>query len=113
MNESVLTRLDALRLLERVQLGDLERTRRWIAAEERRQAERVEGERRRPPTPDWVIEKSIGTGPPTYVHEGHCFRTPGWPRGQAITREQAREALHQEVPACPHCNPDVALGVLE
>ncbi|MFD3574748.1 hypothetical protein [Streptomyces sp. NPDC058644] len=60
MNDSTsLTRLDLLRFLERVQLGDLERTRKWIADEERRQAERIRGEQARPPTPDWLIEQGL------------------------------------------------------
>ncbi|MGW2228266.1 DUF6233 domain-containing protein [Streptomyces formicae] len=30
-----------------------------------------------------------------------------------MTREQARQALYEQVEACPHCRPDTALGVLE
>jgi hypothetical protein len=37
------SRLEMLRFLERVQAADLERTRRWIAEEERRLAERQHG----------------------------------------------------------------------
>ncbi|MEU5583002.1 DUF6233 domain-containing protein [Streptomyces huasconensis] len=108
-----LTRLDALRLLERVQLRDLARTRRWIAQEEQRQAEQAEGERRRPPVPDWIIEKGIGDGPPAGVHVGGCYAAPKWPRALGVSREQAREALYQQVPACPHCHPDRDLGVVD
>ncbi|MFJ4774714.1 hypothetical protein ACIP88_37400 [Streptomyces uncialis] len=43
-----MSRLVQLRFLERVQLGDLERTRRWIADEERREAERSRGVGRDP-----------------------------------------------------------------
>ncbi|MEU1133563.1 DUF6233 domain-containing protein [Streptomyces sp. NPDC005900] len=113
MNDSApLTRLDALRLLERVQLGDLERTRRWIAAEERRRAERAEGERRRPAAPDWMLEVGIGVGkPPVAVHVGGC-RMSG-KRVRALSRDEARQALAESVRACTHCRPDTELGMLE
>ncbi|MFH8858293.1 hypothetical protein [Streptomyces rochei] len=52
MNDSGPTRLTLLRFLKRVQLRDLERTRRWITDEERREAERRRGidEKAAPPT---------------------------------------------------------------
>ncbi|MFE0107075.1 DUF6233 domain-containing protein [Streptomyces sp. NPDC059009] len=111
MNDSLpLTRLDMLRFLERVQLGDLQRTRRWIADEERRQAERQRGEQVRPPAPDWLIEMSLNGRSPLYIHAGDCHMAGK--RSKAITREQARDALNQQVPACSHCNPDTELGLL-
>ncbi|MEV0114663.1 DUF6233 domain-containing protein [Streptomyces sp. NPDC050844] len=115
MNDPLpLTRLDLLRFLERVQERDLARTRKWIADEERREAERIRGEQARPPAPNWFIELGIGQGSPVYVHEGHCGMAPQSPRLKGITREQAREALHhRQVPGCPHCRPDSLLGVLE
>ncbi|WP_164551647.1 DUF6233 domain-containing protein [Streptomyces sp. WAC 01529] len=74
MNDHVpLTHLDLLRFLERVQLGDLERTRRWIADAERRHAEQAEGARRRPPTPDWLLEQGISGRSPVYLHVGVCW----------------------------------------
>ncbi|MFF8656794.1 DUF6233 domain-containing protein [Streptomyces huasconensis] len=113
MNEfAPLTRLDLLRFLERVQLGDLERTRRWIADEERRQAEQAEGERRRPPVPDWMLEVGIGAGrPPVAVHVGGCHMSGKRVRG--ISRDEARRALADGVPACTHCRADTELGMLE
>ncbi|WP_433455592.1 DUF6233 domain-containing protein [Streptomyces sp. CA-142005] len=30
-----------------------------------------------------------------------------------MSREQAVEALRQQVPTCPHCRPDTELGVLD
>ncbi|WP_282790959.1 DUF6233 domain-containing protein [Streptomyces sp. CC224B] len=105
-------RLAALRFLERVQLGDLERTRRWIAAEERREAERQRGLAARPPAPEWLLETGIGADRlPVYVHVGDCHMTGK--RCLGVTAEQARRALYEQVPACPHCQPDKELGVLE
>ncbi|MGW1596685.1 DUF6233 domain-containing protein [Streptomyces sp. NPDC002343] len=34
-------------------------------------------------------------------------------RCRPATRQQARDALLQHVPACDHCRPDTALGLLE
>ncbi|MFD4830101.1 DUF6233 domain-containing protein [Streptomyces uncialis] len=104
-------RLAQLRFLERVQLGDLERTRRWIADEERREAERQRGVDARPPTPDWVVEGGIGAGPPVYVHIGGCHMAGS--RVHAVPREAAVRALVDGVEACPHCRPDTELGVLD
>ncbi|WP_158708920.1 DUF6233 domain-containing protein [Streptomyces sp. NRRL S-920] len=39
--------------------------------------------------------------------------TPKWPRALGVSREQAREALYQQVLACPHCHPDKDLGVVD
>ncbi|WP_223778797.1 DUF6233 domain-containing protein [Streptomyces sp. 135] len=96
-----------------MQERDLARTRKWIRGRGTAAGRRAEGERRRPPAPDWIIEKSIGDGPPASVHVGGCYAAPKWPRALGVTREQAREALYRQVPACPHCRPDAALGVLE
>ncbi|MEU5583268.1 DUF6233 domain-containing protein [Streptomyces huasconensis] len=30
-----------------------------------------------------------------------------------VSREQAHEALYQQVPACPHCRPDKDLGAVD
>lgn len=104
--------LDALRFLERVQERDLARTRRWIADAERREAERLQGERMLPPTPDWLIELGIGSGrAPVYVHVEGCHMAKN--RTRSISEEQARRALWDQVPACTHCKPDVELGVID
>ncbi|WP_338704291.1 DUF6233 domain-containing protein (plasmid) [Streptomyces sp. Q6] len=105
------TRLDLLRFLERVQEGDLARTRRWIAAEEQRQAERARGAAARPPEPDWLIEQGLTGRRAVYVHVGGCHMAGK--RSAAASRGQARQALAAGVDACPHCRPDTALGVLE
>lgn len=51
VNDPGLPRLAMLRFLERVQERDLARTRRWIADEERREAERQRGIQARPLAP--------------------------------------------------------------
>ncbi|WP_331756610.1 DUF6233 domain-containing protein [Streptomyces sp. NBC_01568] len=70
--------------------------------------------RRRPPPepPAWVIEQGIGVGrPPVSVHAGDC-----WDRGKRwrpLSAEEARRALSGNVPACTHCRPDTALGMID
>lgn len=111
MSDPQPSRLDLLRFLERVQLGDLERTRGWIAAEEQRLAAE-DARLPPPPPPDWVIEHSIGAGrPPVRVHVGSC-----WNAGARCTpadRDAARRALVEGIEACTQCRPDTALGVLD
>lgn len=104
-------RLDLLRFLERVQEQDLARTRRWIADEERRAAERARGAAARPPQPDWLIERGLQKRRAVYVHVGSCHMAGK--RSVAATQDQARQALTLGVDACPHCRPDTALGMIE
>lgn len=104
-------RLAALHFLKRVQERDLARTRRWIAAEEQRQAEEQRAAQARPPAPDWLIEAGLSGRAAVYVHRGDCHLAGKRSRG--ATEEQARRALYDQVPACPHCRPDTALGVLD
>ncbi|MGW2705691.1 DUF6233 domain-containing protein [Streptomyces sp. NPDC001340] len=59
MNDPALSHLDLLRFLERVQEGDLARTRRWIADEERKEQERQTGEAARLAPPDWLLEYGL------------------------------------------------------
>ncbi|MEU9781447.1 DUF6233 domain-containing protein [Streptomyces phaeochromogenes] len=111
------SRLELLQFARRVLLqqtrASLAQLDRWIADEEHRNAERRRGEERRPPPPEWLLQRGIGTGrPAACVHRGDCWAAKGV-RVQAITEEQARRALHEDVAACAHCNPDTALGVLE
>lgn len=101
-----------LRFLERVQVGDLERTRRWIADEERRETERQRGEQARPPAPDWLLEMGLNRdSPPNLVHEGGCHMAGKRSRG--VSRTDALRHLADGVPACSHCRPDSELGYLE
>ncbi|MFD8805602.1 DUF6233 domain-containing protein [Streptomyces sp. NPDC059597] len=104
-------RLAQLRFLERVQTADLERTRRWIADEERRQQDRRRGQAQRPPAPDWVLAYSLGGRTPQAVHTGDC-RMAG-KHTKPATREAALRALTEGLPACTHCRPDTLLGVLD
>ncbi|MER7135417.1 DUF6233 domain-containing protein [Streptomyces sp. NPDC000341] len=105
------SRLEKLRFLLRVQEQQLDVTRRWIEDEERREAERAQGEQTRPPQPDWVLELGIGVGSrPVEVHAGRCYAIGR--RRKTITREQAVAALGEGVEACTHCRPDTELGIL-
>ncbi|MFJ3899893.1 DUF6233 domain-containing protein [Streptomyces sp. NPDC090083] len=82
----------------------------WIAAEERREAESRKREAARPAPPDWVVERGPDRKAVVAVHRGHC-----WGAGRyraSVTRAQAVEVLQQQVPACPECRPDAALGLL-
>jgi hypothetical protein len=91
---------------------DLERTQRWIADEERQQAERMRGIAARPPQPDWLIERGLdGHSPAVYVHVGGCHMAGK--RSKGVGREQALRALANGVPACTHCRPDTQLGILD
>ncbi|MFE3139714.1 DUF6233 domain-containing protein [Streptomyces scopuliridis] len=112
MSEDSSLRLYALRALERVQLHDLERTRRWIAAEEGRAAE-VAARRPPKPPPQWVAERGISARrEPIAVHAGTCSMARG--KLQPLTREQAVEALTVHgIRPCQLCRPDTDLGVLD
>ncbi|WP_263165432.1 DUF6233 domain-containing protein [Streptomyces sp. SCSIO ZS0520] len=111
MSDTTPSRLDLLRFLERVQLADLERTRRWIADEERRAAERARGAAARPPAPDWTIEMSLGGRHPVAVHVGGCHMAGKRPR--RVDRGEALRALAEGVEACTHCRPDGELGFVD
>ncbi|MGW0345918.1 DUF6233 domain-containing protein [Streptomyces anthocyanicus] len=112
MNDIGPTRLTLLRFLERVQLRDLARTRRWIADEERPQAERRRGAEEKPPPPDWLLEQGLNkSSPPVYVHVGDCWNAGS--RSKGIEREQARCAIAEGIRACPQCRPDSALRMLD
>ncbi|WP_329161564.1 DUF6233 domain-containing protein [Streptomyces sp. NBC_01717] len=83
--------------------------RRGDAAAEQRERERQQGEERRPPTPDWVVELGIGVGARP-IDVGGCYAAGK--RHRTITREQALAALADGIRACIHCRPDTELGVL-
>ncbi|MFF3015370.1 DUF6233 domain-containing protein [Streptomyces sp. NPDC057939] len=96
--------------MEKVQVRDLQRTRDWIDTEERMIA--AEGERRpAPPPPEWLIEHGIGIRPAVRVHTGQCWDTRT--RCKPVPLDVARRALSEGIPACPHCRPDTALGILD
>jgi hypothetical protein len=106
------SRLALLRFLQQVQERDLARTRRWIADEERREAERQRGIEARPPAPDWLIEQGLNRdSPPVQVHVGDCWNAGKRTRG--IRRDEALRALADGVKACGACRPDSELGFLD
>ncbi|MEU2899612.1 DUF6233 domain-containing protein [Streptomyces sp. NPDC006967] len=112
MTDPTSSRLAQLRFLERVQQRDLSRTQRWIAEEERREAERQHGVQARPPAPQWLLERGLnGHSPPVYVHVGSCWNATK--RSAGISQDAARRALAEGVSACTHCRPDTALGYVE
>ncbi|NUK55343.1 hypothetical protein HRW14_34910 [Streptomyces lunaelactis] len=105
------SQLQMLYFLRRVQLKQLRQTEHWIQEAERRAAQQV-ARRPPPPAPDWVLERGIGQGAlPVLVHTGACYMQ--FTRRKALSRDEARQALVDGVPACTHCHPDTALGFLE
>ncbi|MFG2607342.1 DUF6233 domain-containing protein [Streptomyces sp. NPDC048514] len=111
-----LTRLDMLRFARRVvehqaarQLALMDR---WIADEERREAERQRRLAVRRTAPDWLIERGLNGRSAVYVHVGGCSGAGG--RSKGIGRQQAVRALTEGgVTACPLCRPDTMLGIVE
>ncbi|MER8226486.1 DUF6233 domain-containing protein [Streptomyces sp. NPDC094143] len=111
MNDTGSSRLALLRFLERVQERDLSRTRGWIADGERRQAGRRVGAARRPPAPAFLIERGLDRRNIVALHTGECWDPAK--RAKPAIREQAVEALRQQVPACTKCGPNTALGIVD
>ncbi|MFD6624799.1 DUF6233 domain-containing protein [Streptomyces diastaticus] len=103
------SRLEMLYFARRVAEQHLAQVQRWITAEQQRLDEQAEGDRRRPPPPEWAVERGIGTGPPPAVHVGTCDLLEA-PRWVAIDRSQALAALEQGVEPCMICRPDTELG---
>ncbi|GAA2321541.1 DUF6233 domain-containing protein [Streptomyces hawaiiensis] len=80
-----------------------------IADVQRREAEREHGERVRPARPEWIVQLGIGTGrPPVQVHADAAGN-----RRRAVNRDVARHLLASGLPACPHCQPDMDLRLLD
>ncbi|WP_411092259.1 DUF6233 domain-containing protein [Streptomyces sp. 049-1] len=94
----------------RVSLGQLDR---WIAEEERREAERRRGVENRPPAPEWLLQYGLNKKNVDAVHAGGCWAAAKSRQCQPVSREQAVEALLHHVPACVHCRPDTVLRLLE
>ncbi|MEU0612700.1 DUF6233 domain-containing protein [Streptomyces griseorubiginosus] len=90
----------------------LDRIDRKIARLERRKAEEEHGRKRRPPTPEWVVEVGIGTGrPPVQVHAGTCHMIGS--RRRPVSRDEARRLLAEGLRACTHCQPDTQLHIID
>ncbi|MGW8779772.1 DUF6233 domain-containing protein [Streptomyces sp. NPDC055796] len=100
-----------LRTLVTYLRSELTRAENALTSAEQAEAAAVQ---RRPPVqpPAWLIERGIGAGRPhVQVHTGGC-----WNAGKRCipaSPEQIRTLLAQGVPACIHCRPDTALGMLE
>ncbi|MEE1670424.1 DUF6233 domain-containing protein [Streptomyces sp. WAC07094] len=47
------------------------------------------------------------------VHTGDCWTVRKSSRCIGVSRSQALDALRRQVPACTHCRPDTALGILD
>jgi hypothetical protein len=117
VNDKPPSRLELLHFARRVVVQQataaLAQLDRWIADEERREAERRQGEERRPSAPEWLLQYGLNRRNVDAVHTGDCWAARKSGRCRPVTREQAIEALRQQVPACPHCRPDSALGILD
>ncbi|MGW1807208.1 DUF6233 domain-containing protein [Streptomyces sp. NPDC002078] len=115
MNEArPLTRLDMLRFARRVveqqATRELALIDQWIADEERHEAEKRQGEERRPPAPEWLIQYGLNRANVDGVHRGGCWAARKSGRCRPATREQALEALRGQVRPCVHCRPNDELG---
>ncbi|MFF7335396.1 DUF6233 domain-containing protein [Streptomyces sp. NPDC008150] len=105
----VADRLAALRFLERVQIRDLERTRRWIADLERpapTPAPAPPAPEPARPAPDWLLEYWPPDQRPHTVHAGDCWTSPRYTR--AVTEAEARQAIDEGVERCEACDPEPA-----
>lgn len=103
--------LPRLRTLETWLLMTLERVRQQITVAE--QVEALDAARKAPaaPPPAWAVELNSARQP-SAVHVGDC--TMGGAGGRPLTRDAALRAIAvEQVPACPFCRPDAALGVLD
>nr|WP_239096691.1 DUF6233 domain-containing protein [Streptomyces sp. SID11385] len=101
-----------MRFAERVAEQHLVRVRGWRVAEEQRLAAQAQRARRRPPAPDWLLERGIGVGArPQLIHKGDCWDLND--RCRPITRDEARRWIVEHIPACGQCRPDTALELLD
>ncbi|MFJ8348975.1 DUF6233 domain-containing protein [Streptomyces sp. NPDC094153] len=104
--------LPRLRTLETWLIYTLKRVRQEITDVERREAEQQRGIAARPPAPEWVLELGLNRDSlPITVHVGGCHMTGK--RWRGVPREVAVRAITEGVPACGHCHPDTALGILD
>jgi hypothetical protein len=95
-----------------VQLRDLERTRRWIADEERWETERRHSVAARSAPPDWLLKLGLnGHSPPVYVHAGRCWNTSK--RSKGLTHDGALRTLADGIKPCPQCRPEAELGIFD
>ncbi|MEU0670383.1 DUF6233 domain-containing protein [Streptomyces lavendulocolor] len=103
------SRLDLLRFLERVQLQQLDQTRRWIEAEQQRQ--QIQARTAPPPPPPFRIQRGLtAERAPVKVHLGDCALAR---KGVGCDEHDARRAIVEGVEACAVCRPDNELGMLD
>ncbi|MER8030679.1 DUF6233 domain-containing protein [Streptomyces bauhiniae] len=105
--------LPRLRTLRVFFIRVLEQVDTAIADAERQEAERQRGQQARPPAPEWVLQ--LGQNPRNVeaVHVGDCPIPRKSRRTRGINRQQAFDALREQVPACSLCRPDTVLGLLD
>ncbi|KFG71163.1 DUF6233 domain-containing protein [Streptomyces mutabilis] len=83
-----------------------------IAAVRQRQDEAEYGRRNRPAPAEWIVELGIGARrPPLQVHAGDCYLAGS--RRRPVDRDEARRLLAGGLRACGHCQPDVALHIID
>lgn len=115
VNDEPPSRLDLLRFARRVVVQQakaaIAQIDRWIAVEERREAEQRRGMEARPPAPAWLLEQGLSGRDAVYVHVGDCWNAGK--RSKRMERDEARRALADGVKPCPQCRPDSVLGFLD
>lgn len=84
----------------------------WIEAAAQREAAKRHTQEAHPAPPDWLLQNNLGGARPAFVHTGDCPKVAG-ERWRPVTEQQAREALREQVPPCPLCRPETALGILD
>ncbi|MGV9246912.1 DUF6233 domain-containing protein [Streptomyces sp. NPDC003710] len=117
MNDTPPSRLELLRFARRVVVQQataaLAQLDRWITEEQRREAEHRRAQEMRRPPPEWLIERGLNKDNLVAVHVGDCWTVRKSSRCIGVSRVQALDALRRQVPACPHCRADSALGFME
>ncbi|WP_409468524.1 DUF6233 domain-containing protein [Streptomyces sp. HC307] len=117
MSEDLPSRLELLHFARRVFVqqatAGLAQIDRWIADEERREAERREAEAQKPTPPEWLLQYGLNRRNADAVHTGDCWAAAQSGRCRPVGRAEALDALRHQVPTCQYCRPDTALGVLE
>ncbi|MFJ1865520.1 DUF6233 domain-containing protein [Streptomyces sp. NPDC088097] len=104
--------LARLRTLETWLVLTLERVRGEIETAEALAAE-VAARLPAAPPPEWELELDLGQKP-SRVHIGGCSMGGKGFRRRPLAREAALRALGVDrLEACPYCQPDAALGVLD
>ncbi|MEV7369018.1 DUF6233 domain-containing protein [Streptomyces sp. NPDC003631] len=117
MNDRAPSRLDLLHFARRVVVQQataaVAQIDTWIAQEQERETRQQQADEMRPPPPEWVVERGLQKTNLVAVHMGDCWAVRKSSRRVGVSRAQAVDALRQQVPACTHCRPDTALGVLD